>query len=145
MFTVKHVIMADSDHECDKTTPKKPKILKKVYKQKFRAEWMSDPAFKSWLVAPKSANNDPSCKFCTKKISCTKTALQRHRESAQHKQAFIIASKQVRIDVSLQVNNNSYKETTAVQLASFYRGTQSTTNHKSIPTRVAEIKSTSEY
>ena len=111
--------MADSDHECDKTTPKKPKILKKVYKQKFRAEWMSDPAFKPWLVAPKSANDDPSCKFCTKKISCTKTALQRHRESAQHKQAFTIASKQVRIDVSLQVNNNSYKETTAVQLASF--------------------------
>ena len=111
--------MADSDHECDKTTPKKPKILKKVYKQKFRAEWMSDPAFKPWLVAPKSANDDPSCKFCTKKIPCTKTALQRHRESAQHKQAFTIASKQVRIDISLQVNNNSYKETTAVQLASF--------------------------
>ena len=64
--------MADSDHECDKTTPKKPKILKKVYKQKFRAEWMSDPAFKSWRVAPKSANDDPSCKFCTKKFPVQK-------------------------------------------------------------------------
>ena len=113
--------MSDSEHEGDKSTPKKPKIIKKVYKQKFRSEWMSDPALKLWLVAPKNTNDDPSCKFCTKTISCSKTALQRHKEPAQHKEAFASASNQVRIYCSLkkQVNTSSYKETTAVQLASF--------------------------
>ena len=114
--------MSDSEHEGDKSTSKKPKIIKKVYKQKFRSEWMSDPALKLYLVAPKNTNDDPSCKFCTKTISCSKTALQRHKESAQHKEAFASASNQVRIDCSLkkQVNTSSYKETTAVQLASFF-------------------------
>ena len=55
------------------------------------------------------------------KISCSKTALQRHRESAHYKQAFPNPSNQVSIQVSLQKqeNTSSYRETTTVQLAAF--------------------------
>ncbi|CAB4012238.1 Hypothetical predicted protein [Paramuricea clavata] len=113
--------MADSefsDYESEGRAPKKPKIKTKKYKQKFRAEWTKDPAFKHWLVAPKNANDEPSC---CKKISCSKTALKRHRESAHHKQPFPNPSNQVSIQVSLQKqeNTSSYKETTTVQLAAF--------------------------
>ncbi len=96
--------------------------LKKKYNQKFNSEWIQDPAFKNWLVTPTSANDEPSSRVCSKKISCSKTALQRHRESVQHKQASSSASNQVSIKVSLQKQENaasSYKETTAVQLAAF--------------------------
>ena len=73
------------------------------------------------LVAPKNANDEPSCRVCCKKISCSKTALQRHMESAHYKQAFPNPSNQVSIQVSLQKqeNTSSYKETTTVQLAAF--------------------------
>ena len=110
-----------SDYEAEGSAPKKPKFFKKKYKQKFRSEWIQDPAFKNWLVAPTKANDEPSCRVCSKKVSCSKTALQRHRESVQHKQASSSASNQVSIKVSLQKqeNTSSYKETTAVQLAAF--------------------------
>lgn len=82
---------------------------------------MNDPVFKHWLEAPKKGKDEPSCKFCRKTISCSKTALLRHSESAQHKQASSNASNQVSIQVSLQrqQSTSSYKETTAVQLAAF--------------------------
>jgi hypothetical protein len=113
--------MDSSDNDAELSAPKKAKIIRKRYKQKFRAEWLKDLDFKHWLVAPMNANDDPSCKVCQKKISCSKTALQRHRESAQHKQASSSASNQVNIQASLQKqkNTSSYKETTTVQLAAF--------------------------
>ena len=82
---------------------------------------MKYPAFKDWLVAPTNANNGPSCKVCSKKISCSKTALQRHGASAQNKQACSGAMNQTTIHVSLrkQERTSTYKETTTVQVAAF--------------------------
>ena len=77
------------------------KIAKKEYGQKFRSDWMKYPAFKDWLVAPTNANNGLSCKVCSKKISCSKTALQRHGASAQHKQACSEETNQTTIHVSI--------------------------------------------
>lgn len=48
--------MADfesSDHEAERSVPKKRKPLKR-YEQKFRSEWMTDPALKRWLVVQKN-------------------------------------------------------------------------------------------
>ena len=97
------------------------KITRKKYKQKFRTDWMKDPAFKQCLIAPTNTNHEPSCKVCLKKISCSKTALQRHKESAQHKQACSSSSNQTSIYTSLQKQENTsrYKEITTVQLAAF--------------------------
>ena len=63
--------MADSESysEDEGSPPKKTKMTRKKYKQKFRTDWMKDPAFKQRLIAPTNANDEPSCKVCLKKIS----------------------------------------------------------------------------
>ena len=93
--------MADSGSSEDEGNPP-TKIAKKKYGQKFHSDWMKYPAFKDWLVAATNANNGPSCKVCSKQISCSKTALQRHGSSAQHKQACSGATNQTTIHVSLR-------------------------------------------
>eukprot|EP00794_Sanderia_malayensis_P011694 gene11694-12910_t len=111
-----------SDDEC--LTPPKKKVAfpyKRTYTQKFRTEWLSDSAFKAWLVAPRPGSRDASCKFCQKTVSCSKTSLQRHSETSQHMKAASSSTKQRSLAACIQnqVERNTYKETTAVQVASF--------------------------
>ena len=70
---------------------------KNKYEQKFQSEWVSDPAFKGWLVAPKAGKNEASCKFCSKSFSCSKTSLNRHSELFQHKKAFSGAKNEIKL------------------------------------------------
>ena len=113
----------DDEGEGSATPPKKRLKTRtgKSYAQKFREEWMRDSSFKQWLEAPKHPNTEPSCKVCSKELTCSKTALQRHGESAHHKQAYANASQQASIFSSLkkQDSENVYKETTIAQVAAF--------------------------
>lgn len=113
--------MSDSDSEDEEISSPKKKVKTKLYEQKFRSDWLGDPAFKAWLIAPSNGKSEPSCKVCTKNISCSKTALQRHGLSAQHKQACLRATNQTSIHASLQKQQSAdiYKETTTVQIAAF--------------------------
>ena len=111
----------DEKGEGSVTPPKKCLKAKtsKSYTQKFREEWMRDSSFKQWLEAPKHPNTEPSCKVCSKKLTCSKTALQRHGESTHHKQAYANAPQQASIFTSLQKQDsiNVCKETTTAQVA----------------------------
>ena len=82
---------------------------------------LKEPAFKQWLLAPKHPDNEPSCKCCSKKLTSSNSALLRHAESHQHKQAYANASSQVSIHSCLQKHDsvNVYKETTTAQVAAF--------------------------
>ncbi len=111
-----------SSEDEDRGPPRK--LLKpksKKYKQNFCQEWMKDPSFQQWLLPPKHHESEPSCKVCSKKLACSKTALQRHGESIHHKQAYANASRQVSIHTSLQNQDsaNVYKEITTAQVAAF--------------------------
>ena len=111
-----------SSEDEDRGPPRK--LLKpqsKKYKQNFCQEWMKDPSFQQWLLPPKHHESEPSCKVCSKKLTCSKTALQRHGESIHHKQAYANASRQVSIHTSLQNQDsaNVYKEITTAQVAAF--------------------------
>ncbi|CAB4034933.1 zinc finger MYM-type 1-like [Paramuricea clavata] len=111
-----------SSEDEDRGPPRK--LLKpksKKYKQNFRQEWMKDPSFQQWLLPLKHHESEPSCKVCSKKLTCSKTALQRHGESIHHKQAYANASRQVSIHTSLQNQDsaNVYKEITTAQVAAF--------------------------
>ena len=110
-----------SDDECLTLPKKKVALPKKTYIQKFRTEWLSDSAFKAWLVAPRPGRSDASCKFCQKTVSCSKTSLQRHSETSQHKKAALSSATQRSLTACIQnqVERNTYQETTAVQSASF--------------------------
>ena len=79
-------LVSDSDSEAaEEGRPEK--ITKKTYKQQFRSQWLEDPEFKNWLVRPRPGENVCSCKVCNKSLSCRRTALRRHSQSAQHKKA----------------------------------------------------------
>ena len=110
-----------SDDECLTPPKKKVALPKKTYIQKFPTEWLSDSAFKAWLVAPRPGSSDASCKFCQKTVSCSKTSLQRHSETSQHKKAALSSATQRSLSACIQnqVERNTYQETTAVQSASF--------------------------
>ncbi len=60
---------------------------KKKYSQKFRHQWLEDPAFKDWLVRPSAGESSITCKACQRSVSCSKTSLIRHAETAMHKRA----------------------------------------------------------
>ncbi|CAB4041370.1 Hypothetical predicted protein [Paramuricea clavata] len=62
---------------------KSQKTAKKVDVQQFRHQWLEDTEFKDWLVRPRPGENACSCKLCNKSVSCRKTALRRHTQSAQ--------------------------------------------------------------
>ena len=113
--------MSESSSEDEGLPRKVLKLKKKSYMQKFRSQWMNEPAFKQWLLAPKHPDNEPSCKSCSKQLTCSKTALLRHAESTHHKQAYANTSSQVSIHSSLEKQDsvNVYKETTTAQVAAF--------------------------
>ena len=116
-------LVSDSDSEAADAGPPE-KIAKKAYKQQFRSQWLEDPEFKNWLVRPRPGGNVCSCKVCNKSLSCRKTALQRHSQSAQHKKALsetAAGKRQGNLVQCLQRQAEStvYKETTEAQVCSF--------------------------
>ena len=103
---------------------KSQKTAKKVYAQQFRHQWLEDPEFKDWLVRPRPGENACSCKLCNKSVSCRKTALRRHTQSAQHKRALseiAAGQRQGNLVECLQRQNEitTYKETTEARMCSF--------------------------
>ena len=57
----------------------------------------------------------------SKNVSCSKTSLQRHSESSQHKKTCAGARNQIDLSVSVrkQEERSIYKETTTTQIAAF--------------------------
>ncbi len=111
--------MADSSSDDDSVSPAR-KISKK-YQQKFRFQWLSDPSFKDWLVAPAVGKSDCSCKFCCICFTSSKTAIQRQSESAQHKMSSSGARHQLSLAACAKKSEErtTYKERTTVQVAAF--------------------------
>ena len=65
-----------SDDECLPPPKKKVALPKKTNTQKFRTAWLSDSAFKAWLVALRPGSSDASSKFCQKMCLVQKLAMQ---------------------------------------------------------------------
>ena len=114
---------SDSNSEAADAGPPE-KIAKKADKQQFRSQWLEDPEFKNWLVRPRPGGNVCSCKVCKESLSCRKTALRRHSQSAQHKKALsetAAGKRQGNLVQCLQRQAEStvYKETTEARVCSF--------------------------
>lgn len=112
-----------SDSESAEEPPEKK--AKKLYTQQFRHQWLEDPVFKGWLVCLRPGENSCTCKVCNKSVSCSKTALRRHSESAEHKRAIrsatVTGQRQGNLVECLQCQEESrtYRDTTEARVCSF--------------------------
>ena len=56
----------------------------KIYKQKFRKEWMKDELLKDWIAAVVVDDTKASCKFCKCDIKAKYQDLKQHSQTKKH-------------------------------------------------------------
>jgi hypothetical protein len=79
-----------TDNEKENASDKVKKTEKRRYEQKFCNAWLHNTNFKDWIQEKRESNNRsvPFCKVCKVKLSCSKTAVNRHMQGKGHKDAF---------------------------------------------------------
>jgi hypothetical protein len=72
----------------DLPSSKKEKQPKQI--QSFVDGWLTDEKFKGWLIKKIGTDKRPQpfCKTCSKYVTCSKTGLKRHLDSASHKKCY---------------------------------------------------------
>lgn len=101
--------MSDSSNLSDDEGPsssKKSKLTKKKtsYKQKFRAEWLKNKDFSSWLREDLKDPYKAMCSFCDTTIQADISVLQRHCAGKKHQNKLKGMSKQQPISKLLQTS-----------------------------------------
>ncbi|XP_076378341.1 uncharacterized protein LOC117218265 isoform X7 [Megalopta genalis] len=90
---------SDSDSSSSSSSIKGPPSKKKLYTQKFKDSWLSEPVFAPWLAKSSKSNLEAKCHVCNKVFCAKRSALVQHEKTVAHQEQMRVSGKGVNTEM----------------------------------------------
>ncbi|XP_078043223.1 uncharacterized protein LOC144473318 [Augochlora pura] len=89
----------ETDSDSTSSSSKGPPSKKKMYTQKFKESWLSEPVFAPWLARSSKSNLEARCHVCNKVFCAKRSALVQHEKTVAHQEQMRASGKAVNTEM----------------------------------------------